>query len=113
MPWSIKTLLFHDKLVPLSNQRSLGYQKVWVYSGNSDCPHSAVLDVNHMSDETTFNERMPRMLCTVCEHRVPMSARLGLWQNVLGTCSRVRHSSGIPRGANQLTHGPTSGGLFA
>jgi hypothetical protein len=31
--------------------------------------HSAVLDVEHLPDETTFNELMPRMLCTVCNHR--------------------------------------------
>ena len=69
MPWSIKNLMFHDKPVPLSNQRSLGYKKVWVYCSNPDCRHSAVLDVEHLSDETTFNELMPRMLCTVCDHR--------------------------------------------
>jgi hypothetical protein len=55
MPWSIKNLMFHDKPVPLSNQRSLGYRKVWVYCGNPDCRHSAVLDVEHLPDETTFN----------------------------------------------------------
>ena len=68
MPWSIKNLMFHDKPVPLSNQRSLGYKKVWVYCSNPNCRHSAVLDVSHMSDEATFNELMPRMLCTVCDH---------------------------------------------
>ncbi|SRR6266478_5653090 len=26
MPWSVKNLVFHDKPVPLSNQRSLGYE---------------------------------------------------------------------------------------
>ena len=69
MPWSIKNLMFHDKPVPLSNQRGLGYKKVWVYCSNPDCRHSAVLDVEHLPDETTFNELMPRMLCTVCDHR--------------------------------------------
>ena len=69
MPWSIKNLMFHDKPVPLSNQRGLGYRKVWVYCGNPDCRHSAVLDVEHLPDETTFNELMPRMLCTVCDRR--------------------------------------------
>ena len=34
MPWSIKNLMFHDKPVPLSNQRSLGFKKVWVYCSN-------------------------------------------------------------------------------
>jgi hypothetical protein len=28
MLWSIKNLMFHDKPVPMSNQRSLGYEKV-------------------------------------------------------------------------------------
>jgi hypothetical protein len=69
MPWSIKNLMLHDKPVPLSNQRSLGYKKVLVCCGNPDCRHSALLDVEHLSDETTFNELMPRMLCTVCDHR--------------------------------------------
>jgi len=35
MPWSIKNLMFHDKPVPLLNQRSLGYKKVWVYASNA------------------------------------------------------------------------------
>ena len=69
MPWSIKNLMFHDKPVPLSNQRSFGYKKVWVYCNNPDCRRSAVLDVSYMSDETTYNELMPRMLRTVCDHR--------------------------------------------
>jgi len=30
MPWTIPNLLLLDKPVPLSNQRSLGYSKVWV-----------------------------------------------------------------------------------
>jgi hypothetical protein len=68
-PWSIKNPMFHDKPVPLSNQRIHGHSKVWVYCGNPDCRHSAVLDVSHLPDETTFNELMPRMLCTVCDHR--------------------------------------------
>ena len=69
MPWSIKNLMFHDKPVPLLNQRSLGYKKVWVCCGNPNCHQSAVLDVEHLPDQTTFNELMPRMLCTVCDHR--------------------------------------------
>jgi hypothetical protein len=68
VPWSIKNLVFHDKPVLLSNQRSLGYENVWVYCSNPNCRHSVVLDVGHMSDEVTFNELMPRMLCTVCDH---------------------------------------------
>ena len=68
-PWSIKNLVFYDKPVPPTNQRSLGYEKVWVYCSNPNCRHSAALDVNHMSDEVTFNELMPRMLCTICDHQ--------------------------------------------
>jgi hypothetical protein len=34
LPWSIKNLMFHDKPVPLSNQRMHGYRKVWVYCSN-------------------------------------------------------------------------------
>jgi hypothetical protein len=60
--------MFHDKPVLLSNQRSLGYKKVWVYCSNSDCRHSAVLDVERLPGGTTFNELTPRMLCT-CDHQ--------------------------------------------
>jgi hypothetical protein len=51
MPWSIKNLMFHDKPVPLSNQRNLGYKNVWVYCSNPDCRHSAVLNVDHLGAE--------------------------------------------------------------
>jgi len=29
MSWTIKNLAFHDKRVPLTNQRDLGFGKVW------------------------------------------------------------------------------------
>jgi len=44
MSWSIKNLMFHDKPVPLANQRDLGFSKVWVYCSDPDCRHSAVLE---------------------------------------------------------------------
>jgi hypothetical protein len=76
-----KNLIFHDKPVPLSNQRNLGYKNVWVHCGNPDCRHSAVLDVEHLPDETTFNELMPRMLCRSAITAVSMSARPGMCRN--------------------------------
>jgi hypothetical protein len=69
MPWTIPNLLLHNKPVPRSNQRSLGYRKLWVHCGNPDCRHSAILEVDHLPDETTYNDLMPRMLCTLCGHR--------------------------------------------
>jgi hypothetical protein len=54
VPWSVKNLTFHDKTVPLSNQRSLGYRKLWVYCGNPACRHSAVLDADDLSDDTAL-----------------------------------------------------------
>jgi hypothetical protein len=65
VPWSIKNVMFHDKPVPLSNQRMHGYRKVWVYCSNPDCRNSAVLDVDHLPDEATYNDLMPRMLWSV------------------------------------------------
>jgi hypothetical protein len=28
-----------------------------------------VIDVDNLPDEVTYNDLMPRMLCTVCDHR--------------------------------------------
>jgi hypothetical protein len=55
--------------VPLTNQRDLGFGKVWVYCSNPDCGHSAVLDLSHLPDEITYNELQSRMVCSVCDHR--------------------------------------------
>jgi CHASE2 domain len=37
MPWTIPNLLLHDKPVPLSNMRSLGRTRVFVYCSNPNC----------------------------------------------------------------------------
>jgi hypothetical protein len=41
MPWTILNLLLHDKTVPLSNMRSLGRTRMFVYCSNVDCRHNA------------------------------------------------------------------------
>jgi hypothetical protein len=50
MPWTIPNLLLHDKPVPLSNMRSLGRSKVFVYCGNPACHHSGDIDVSNLPD---------------------------------------------------------------
>ncbi|HXQ05418.1 MAG TPA: hypothetical protein VN831_11780, partial [Bradyrhizobium sp.] len=71
MPWTIPNLLLHDKSVTLSNMRSLGRTRVFVYCSNPDCHHNAEVDVSGFPDDVTFNDLQPRMLCTVCDHRRP------------------------------------------
>jgi hypothetical protein len=50
--WPLRTdvysmpLLLQDKPVPLSDQRALGYTKLFVYRSNPDCHHKVVIDVS-------------------------------------------------------------------
>ena len=69
MPWTIPNLLLHDKPVPLSNMRSLGRTRVFVYCSNPDCHHNAEIDASGFPDDVTFGDLQPRMLCTLCNHR--------------------------------------------
>ena len=41
VPWMIPNLLLHDKPVPLSDQRALGFTKLFVYCSNPNCHHNA------------------------------------------------------------------------
>jgi len=68
MSWTIKNLAFHDKRVPLTNQRDLGFGKVWCIA-QTRIADTAVLDLSRLPDEITYNDLQPRMLCTVCDHR--------------------------------------------
>jgi hypothetical protein len=52
---AIPDLLLHDKPVPLSDQRALGYTKIFVYCPNPGCRHNAVLDASDLPDEITYN----------------------------------------------------------
>jgi hypothetical protein len=69
MPWTIPNLLLHDKPVPLSNMRSHGRTRVFVYfCSNPGCHHIAEVDASGFPDDVTFGD-LHRMLCTVCNHR--------------------------------------------
>jgi len=54
MSWTIPNLLLHDKPLALSDQRASGYAHVFAYCFNPGCHHNAVLDMNHLPDETTY-----------------------------------------------------------
>jgi len=54
MPRTIPNLLLYDKPLPLSEQRAFGHTKIFVYCSNPGCPHNAVIDAAHLSDETTL-----------------------------------------------------------
>jgi len=69
MPWTIPNLLLHDKSVTLSNMRSLGRTRVFVYCSNPDCRHNAEIDASGFPDDVTFGDLQPRMLCSACDHR--------------------------------------------
>jgi hypothetical protein len=66
IPWTIPSLLLHDKPVPLANMRNHGRNHAFVYCSNPACHHSAELDVSRLPDDVTFNLQ-PRVLCTVCD----------------------------------------------
>jgi hypothetical protein len=68
MPWTIPNLLLHDKPLPLSEQRALGYTKLFVYCSNPGCHHNAIA-ADEFPDEITYNDLQRRMVCTVCDHR--------------------------------------------
>src|SRR5216684_1229161 len=68
MSWTIKNLAFHDKRVPLTKQRDLGFGKVWCIA-QTRIADTAVLDLSRLPDEITYNDLQPRMLCSVCDHR--------------------------------------------
>jgi hypothetical protein len=65
MPWTIPSLILHDKPVRLASMRSLGRNYVFVTCGNPDCYHNTELDVSNLPDDVTFNDLQPRMLCTM------------------------------------------------
>jgi hypothetical protein len=60
MPWTIPNLLLHDKPVPLSNMRSHGRNRVFLYCSNPGCHHNAELDVSRLPDYVTFNDLQSR-----------------------------------------------------
>ncbi len=59
MPWTIPNLLLHDKSVTLSNMRSLGRTRVFVYCSNPDCRHNAEIDASGFPDDVIFGDLQP------------------------------------------------------
>src|SRR5262245_56006845 len=100
MSWSIKNLMFHDKPSAASDTRRSGY-----YS-NPDCRHSAVVDVEHLPDHTTFNDLMPRMLCTVCDHRGADGTTASHGQGRSACCEPSRKGGSYARDRTRLAVSP-------
>jgi hypothetical protein len=69
MPWSIKNLVSMTSRCPSQTSEASATAKYGCIAATRIVWHSTVLDVSHVSDEITFNELMPHMLCTVCDHR--------------------------------------------
>jgi hypothetical protein len=68
MPWTRPDLRLPPKPVPLLTMRRLGRRTIVVYCGNDRCHHQAELDAGRWSDDVTFGDLQPRMLCTACGH---------------------------------------------
>ena len=111
MPWTIPNLLLHDKPLPLSEQRALGYTKLFVNCSNPDCHHNAVLDASQMADEITYNDlpashglhgvrssrcgRAHRLPCTLGSAERARFALFGLVSYISGIVPEYRVCPGL------------------
>jgi len=59
MPWTIHNLLLHDKPLPLSEQRALGYTKLFIYCSSPDCHCNAVIDASGFPNDITYSDLKP------------------------------------------------------
>jgi hypothetical protein len=54
--------------VTLGHIRSHGCRDLLIYCGCIDCSHSAVMNADHLSDDTPTRPLGARMVCTHCGH---------------------------------------------
>jgi hypothetical protein len=75
MLWTIPNPNLHDKAVRLTNKRTVGRTRVFVYCGNPDCHHNAEIDASGFPDDLTLEIRTPKCFAPCAIIAAPTSAR--------------------------------------
>ncbi len=75
MLWTIPNPNLHDKPVPLTNKRTVGRTRVFVYCGNPDCHHNAEIDASGFPDDLTLEIYTPECFAPCAIIAAPTSAR--------------------------------------
>ena len=77
MLWTIPNPNLHDKAVRLTNKRTVGRTRVFVYCGNPDCHHNAEIDASGFPDDLTLEIRTPKCFAPCAIIAALTSARRG------------------------------------